>query len=193
MVRGGVVRRWARRTGLLALVGLAAAGVYAGWAYANGNLHTVVEGELYRSATLPAEQLRDLIASRGIRTIINLRGPSEDAHWYREEAKIAEEHGVRLVDLTWSARRELTDEQVKTYLATLADAPRPILVHCRSGVDRTGLASAIYLAVVKKADEFTAETQLSLLFGHISLPFLPFYAMDETFERLEPSLGYPNS
>ncbi|MGA0562253.1 dual specificity protein phosphatase family protein [Ancylobacter sp. VNQ12] len=193
MARGGQMTRWARRVGYVALLGLAAAGTYAGWAYANGNFHTVVEGELYRSATLPSEQLRDLIASRGIRTIINLRGPSEDASWYREEAKIAEEHGVRLIDLTWSARYELTDEQVATYLATLADVPRPILMHCRSGVDRTGLASAIYLAAVKKADEFTAEAQLSVLFGHISLPFLPFYAMDETFERLEPSLGYPDS
>lgn len=193
MARGGRMARWARRVGYVALLGLAAAGTYAGWAYANGNLHTVVEGELYRSATLPSEQLRGLIASRGIRTIINLRGPSEDASWYREEAKIAEEHGVRLIDLTWSARYELTDEQVATYLATLADVPRPILMHCRSGVDRTGLASAIYLAAVKKADEFTAEAQLSVLFGHISLPFLPFYAMDETFERLEPSLGYPDS
>jgi len=170
-----------------------AIGAYAGWAYANGNVFAVVEGEFYRSATLPPAQLRNFIATRGIRTIINLRGPSEDAAWYREEAKVAEAYGVRLIDLAWSARRELTDEQVTTYLATLADVPRPILVHCRSGVDRTGLAAALYLAAVKKADEFTAETQLSVLFGHISLPFSPFYAMDETFERLEASLGYPDS
>ncbi|MBB3772867.1 uncharacterized protein (TIGR01244 family) [Angulomicrobium tetraedrale] len=189
----GRVRRWVRRVMGLGLTGFLIVGSYAGWAYGNGNLHTVLDGELYRSATLPPEQLREVLATRGIRTIINLRGPSEDSAWYREEAKIADAAGVRLVNLTWSARRELTDEQVRDYLATLADVPRPILVHCRSGADRTGLASALYLAVVKKADELTAESQLSLRFGHFSLPFMPFYAMDETFERLEPQLGYPRS
>lgn len=186
-------RRWARRLAGLGLAGLLTVALYAGWAYANGNLHTVIAGELYRSATLPPEQLREVIASRGIRTIINLRGPSEDSSWYRDEEKIAEAAGVRLVSLSWSARQELTDDQVKAYFAALAEVPRPILVHCRSGADRTGLASALYLAAVKKADEVTAESQLSLRFGHIGLPFMPYYAMDETFERLEPRLGYPKS
>lgn len=192
----GVRKRWApwRRWslgiggGLLALVG-----AYAGWAYVTGNVHTVVAGELYRSATLSSGRLRDVIESRGIRTIINLRGRAENSAWYRDEARVAGEADVRLIDLRWSARRGLTDEEVATYFQVLADAPRPILIHCFSGADRSGLAAALYLAQIKKAGELTAEFQLSLLFGHISLPFAPFYAMDETFERLEPWLGYEGS
>lgn len=184
---------WRRRLTRGCAVGLVLVGLYAGWAYANGNLHTVVEGELYRSATLQPERLREVIRSRGIRTIVNLRGHNEHSAWYREETRIAGETDVKLIDLPWSASRELTDAQVAAFFEVLADAPRPILIHCRSGADRTGLAAALYLAAIKKVDEFTAELQLSLLFGHISLPFAPFYAMDETFERLEPSLGYPDS
>lgn len=183
-------RRWAQGLGggALLLVGL-----YAGWAYASGNLHTVIEGELYRSATLSPDRLQQVIESRGIRTIVNLRGRAERSDWYREEARIASGAGVRLIDLRWSARRELTDEEVATFFEALADAPRPILIHCLSGADRTGLAAALYLAQIKKASEMSAEMQLSPLFGHIGLPFAPFYAMDTTFERLEPSLGYPDS
>ncbi len=184
---------WRRALAALAGGGLLLIGLYAGWFYLNGNLHTVVPGELYRSGTLAPDRLREVIESRGIRTIINLRGRAEARDWYREEARVAGEANVRLIDMPWSAQRELTEQQVAEYFRVLADAPRPILIHCRSGSDRTGLAAALYLAAVKKADEFTAELQLSPLFGHIGLPFAPFYAMDETFERLEPSLGYPDS
>ncbi|WP_428030545.1 tyrosine-protein phosphatase [Ancylobacter sp.] len=169
------------------------AGSYAGWAYATGNVHTVVEGELYRSATLSPGRLKDVIDSRGIRTIINLRGRAENSGWYRDEVRIAGEAKVQLIDLRWSARRELTDEEVATFFKALENAPRPILIHCLSGADRTGLAAALYLAGIKKASEMSAELQLSPLFGHIGLPFAPFYAMDETFERLEPWLGYTGS
>jgi len=68
-------------------------------------------------------------------------------------------------------------------------AQKPILIHCREGADRTGLASALYLAAIKKAGEAVAEGQLSIRYGHISLPFIPEYAMDRAFETLEPSLG----
>ncbi len=189
----GGLNVWKRRLTRGCAAGLVLVGLYAGWAYANGNLHTVVEGELYRSATLQPERLREVIQSRGIRTIVNLRGRNESSAWYREEARVAGETDVKLIDLPWSASRELTDAQVAAFFEVLADAPRPILIHCRSGADRTGLAAALYLAAIKKVDEFTAELQLSPLFGHIGLPFAPFYAMDATFERLEPSLGYPGS
>lgn len=189
----GRLNIWRRRLTRGLAGGLVLVGLYAGWAYANGNLHTVVEGELYRSATLSSAQLQEVIESRGIRTIVNLRGRNEYSAWYREEARVAAETNVKLIDMPWLASRELTDAQVAAFFKVLADAPRPILIHCRSGADRTGLAAALYLAAIKKVDEFTAELQLSLLFGHISLPFAPFYAMDETFERLEPSLGYPDS
>lgn len=189
----GGLNVWKRRLTRGCAAGLVLVGLYAGWAYANGNLHTVVEGELYRSATLQPGRLREVIQNRGIRTIVNLRGRNEASSWYREEARVAGETDVKLIDLPWSASRELTDAQVAAFFEVLADAPRPILIHCRSGADRTGLAAALYLAAIKKVDEFTAELQLSPLFGHIGLPFAPFYAMDATFERLEPSLGYPGS
>lgn len=187
------LRDVARAALWLVMAGSGAAALYAGITVAQGNFHTVVEGELYRSATLSSAQLDAALVGLKVRTIVNLRGASPDQAWYREEARLAKEHGASLIDLSWSARRELTDAEVAEFMARLADAPRPILIHCRSGADRTGLAAALYLAAIKRADEETAESQLSLWFGHIALPFTPFYAMDETFERLEPSLGYLDS
>ncbi|MBS7538103.1 tyrosine-protein phosphatase [Ancylobacter lacus] len=189
--RTGRLRAWSRGLAFALLALLLPAGGYAGWYYLTGNVHAVIEGELYRSATLSPGRLTDVIATHGIRTIVNLRGAAESQAWYREESRIAAAAGIRLIDLPWSARRELTDAQVATFLAEMKDAPRPVLIHCRSGSDRTGLASALYLAALKKADEVTAEAQLSLRYGHFGLPFMPYYAMDATFDRLEPSFGYP--
>ena len=68
----------------------------------------------------------------------------------------------------------------------LRDAPKPLLIHCRSGADRTGLASVIYQAVIKGMDEDRAESQLSLRFGHFSVPVLSqAWPMDQTWERIE--------
>lgn len=63
-----------------------------------------------------------------------------------------------------------------------------------SGADRTGLTAAIYLAAIAGAGEHEAEKQLSIRYGHIGIPFVSrAYAMDETWEELEPWLGFNGS
>ena len=53
---------------------------------------------------------------------------------------------------------------------------------------------ALYLAVIKGASESEAEGQLSLWFGHFSVPWLSdAWPMDQTWERMEPGLGFGTS
>ena len=95
-----------------------------------------------------------------------------------------------MIDFPMQADRRLDLKRAAELVAILRTAPRPILIHCRSGADRTGLASVIYLARIAKVDEETAERQLSLRFGHVGIPFLsPAYAMDESWEALEETAG----
>jgi protein tyrosine/serine phosphatase len=72
-------------------------------------------------------------------------------------------------------------------------AEKPILIHCKAGSDRTGLAAALYVAAVAKGGERKAEGQMSIAYGHFGIPFSPTYAMEETFEAIEAELGFPNS
>ncbi|MFD2031462.1 tyrosine-protein phosphatase [Ancylobacter dichloromethanicus] len=52
----------------------------------------------------------------------------------------------------------------------MKDAKKPILIHCQAGADRSGLASALYLAAIKKnSAEAEAEAQLSIRYGHFFL------------------------
>ncbi|ESR23964.1 hypothetical protein N177_2733 [Lutibaculum baratangense AMV1] len=100
---------------------------------------------------------------------------------------------MRLVDYPISAKHQLSPKQVNEILDILRSLDGPTLVHCMSGVDRSGIVSAFYLADVAKAGEVTAELQLSPFYGHIPLPFSPFYAMDLSFEAVEPLFGYVGS
>ena len=53
--------------------------------------------------------------------------------------------------------------------------------------------AALYVAAVARLGEGPAERQLSILYGHLSIPFSSAFAMDRTFEALEPSLGFAGS
>lgn len=151
-----------------------------------GNFATVVPGEVYRSNQPTAADIAAYSSRYGIHTIVNLRGRQEKAGWYAEEAAAAKRLGIGLIDFPMMADRQLDAEAAKKLISILKDAPRPILIHCRSGSDRTGLASVIYLAKIANVDEEAAEQQLSVRYGHIGIPFLsPTHAMDESWEALE--------
>jgi protein tyrosine/serine phosphatase len=183
------IRRLVRRTGTVIACGLLLGGAYLGWLQLTGNFNTVVAGEFYRSGQLSAAQIADYTNQYGIKTIINLRGDNTGRVWYDEEVREAKRENIAHVNFGISARRELTAEQATTLVVIMKEAAKPILIHCQGGADRSGLASALYLAAIKKANQATAERQLSIRYGHFSLPFIAEYAMDRTFEAFEGSLG----
>lgn len=175
-----------KRTSITLAICAVVAGGYFGFLQLTGNFHTVVAGEFYRSAQPSAGQLQRYVKSHGIRTVINLRGASESAGWYSDEVAAARELGVWHIDFRMSASTMMTREAADQLLAIMKDAPKPILVHCQAGADRSGIASAIYSRGVAGKDEETAERQLSMYFGHIGIPYLSSaYAMDKSREMLE--------
>jgi protein tyrosine/serine phosphatase len=182
------------RTVSAALLGIVALGcIYLCALQLTGNFNTVVAGEFYRSGQLTAAQFANYAEKYGIKTIINLRGENTGASWYDSEINVTRRLNVAHVDFRMSARRELTATEAATLIALMKEAEKPVLIHCQGGADRSGLASAIYLAAIKRADEATAERQLSVRFGHLSLPFIAEYAMNRTFKALAPSLGFRGS
>lgn len=178
--------------GVILIAGLSVGG-YLGALQLTGNFHQVVAGQLYRSAQPTAEDIAYYAKTYGIRTIINLRGDNNGSSWYDAEIAQAKTLGITHVDFGMSAHRELTQPEAATLIAILERAEKPVLIHCKAGADRSGLASALYVAAVAKLGEAAAEEQISIRYGHISLPVSAAYAMDRTFEALEPWLGFPSS
>jgi protein tyrosine/serine phosphatase len=184
-------RKINRRFALIALMILVASPVFAGGAYLgvehlSGNFHEVDPGQLYRSGQLTAEQLRDYTKRFGIRSIVNLRGRSDKAAWYRDEVAEAKALSLTHVDFKMSASKELSLARADELEKILRDVPKPVLIHCQAGSDRSGLASAIFMNRLRGIDLEKAEGQISLYYGHFGIPYISrAYPMDETWEKLE--------
>ncbi|TCU17526.1 tyrosine-protein phosphatase [Rhizobium sullae] len=177
----------------LALITLAVIGLYLGYLQLSNNVHAVVAGQVYRASQPSPDELKELVKDYDIKTVLNLRGNENGKAWYDDEVATAKSLNLNHIDFRMSASKELTIEEGSQLMAIMASAPKPLLIHCRAGADRTGLASAIYVAGVAKLGEIAAESQISLTYGHLSLFFIGAYAMDRTFEKLEPMFGFLNS
>lgn len=96
-----------------------------------------VSQELYRSAQ-PAESGLTSAKSLGIQTVLSLQLVSLDnALEANEQTGLTLEH-VPMVP--WN----VTETELLLALEVIRDAPKPILVHCLHGADRTGLVIAMY-------------------------------------------------
>ena len=170
------------RIGIVA-VGLTAGscGAYWGAIQYQGNFHTVEEGAFYRSAQLGKDELQAAIREHQIRSVLNLRGAHPGQAWYDGELAVSQAFGVAHYDYALSAHRFVTREQIVEVLGIIRDAPKPLLVHCKSGADRTGLVSALYRFAGEGASADQADRELSLVYGHFPYLASRSKAMDDSF------------
>lgn len=177
-----------------ALIVLVATIGYLAYLHASGNFHVVAPGKVYRAAQMDGQALVRWHREHGIASVLNLRGRNDGSDWYETERAVSDRLGIKHLDFRMSAQAELDQPEVEALLAVMRDAPKPMLIHCMGGADRTGLAAALYVAGLENGGEDAAERQLSLTYGHVGVPWLSkAWAMDTTWERIEPWLGFPGS
>ena len=164
-------------------VGLTAAaiGLYWGILQYQGNLHAVSVGVLYRSAQLSEAETRWAVRAYGIKSVLNLRGAHAGQPWYDEEVAAAGALGLAHFDYPLSAKRLVTSQQIEDILDIVRKAPKPLLIHCKSGADRTGLVAALYRFSETGASAAEADRELSLLYGHFPYLTSRSVAMDDSF------------
>ena len=146
-----------------------------------GNFHPINPGEAYRSAQLDQDELKYYIRKFDIRSIINMRGKENGKSWYMEELKTCRNLSVRHFDIKFSPKKAPSPRRTLELLRLFRIVPRPVLIHCQAGADRSGLAAALWKVVIDGAPKSVAREQLSIRYGHI--PFGPTQVLDAFFEN----------
>ena len=127
------------------------------------NMDEVAPG-VFRSNQPGRRRLRQL-ARDGVKGVISLRGPNRTPAFVLEEA-YCERFGLEMHVAELQARKPPLTENVIDLIETFRRVPHPFVMHCKSGSDRAGLASAIYLLAIENASLEEARKQLSMRYLH---------------------------
>jgi protein tyrosine phosphatase (PTP) superfamily phosphohydrolase (DUF442 family) len=169
LARSGLSRaRW--HLGMASIILALACAVGLCWVFRRplfqGNRGIVDPGRVFRSAQ-PTTELDRLIRDYQLNSILNLRAGSQADWWYEAEVSTAEANGLAFYDLPLSATRRPRRQELLKLIDVFQDCPYPLLIHCKSGADRTGLASAVYCLVRRREAPAHARLAFSAEFGHI--------------------------
>lgn len=127
------------------------------------NFAKVSDG-VYRS-NQPSPARMKWLKARGFRTVLSLRG-DKPISFNLLEREAATELGITLVSIRLYARRVPSVETLVALEELLRTLERPLLIHCKSGADRAGFASALYLLAIENRPVSEAAKQLHWRFLH---------------------------
>lgn len=128
------------------------------------NLHKISD-KMYRSSQ-PAPYQIKRFAQSGLKTIINLRGLRDCGSYYLE-MDACRTHGVELVNFRVKSREAPDKDVLHSAKRVFEEIEYPALMHCKSGADRVGIASVLYLFLHEGKPLAEARKQLSLRYGHM--------------------------
>lgn len=116
----------------------------------------------------------------GVRTIINLRG-GFDGSFYALEKEACARLGLKLVNFTVASREVPSVAQVLGAKKLFAEIEYPALMHCKSGADRAGVMSVLYMHFRQGRTIREAMDQLGFRYLHVKQGKTG--VLDYTFER----------
>lgn len=102
---------------------------------------------------------------RGIRSILNLRG-ADDFSFHLFEKEACDQLGITLINHKCYARHLVYTPELMPLFDIFDRIEKPFLLHCKSGADRAGLVSALWLLDQEGASIAEAKAMLSWRFLH---------------------------
>ena len=128
------------------------------------NSHEIAPGAWRSFQPSPARLKR--WARKGIKTVVNLRGDKPSAALFLEEEACVK-NGLILENFRVYSREAPSREIIAGARALFDRIAYPALFHCKSGADRVGVMSVLYLFFREGRPLDEALKQLSLRYGHI--------------------------
>ena len=105
------------------------------------NFHKVNEN-IYRSGQPSEDEFKSLYTFNEIRSVLNLRENNSDKDEI-DSVNARREKKIKLYEISLDTGN-ITEEDLYKILTVIRDAPKPLLIHCWHGSDRTGCAVAAY-------------------------------------------------
>jgi protein tyrosine phosphatase (PTP) superfamily phosphohydrolase (DUF442 family) len=119
---------------------------------------------VWRSNHPPPERFA-AIKALGVRDVLSLRGIGGNPSILLEKEACAAQ-GITLHGIALQARAAPSRAAIAELIAQFRALPRPFLMHCKSGADRAGFASAVYLMVIMGEPVQRARRMLSARYLH---------------------------
>ena len=141
------------------------------------NFHKVCD-EVYR-ANQPSPAHLKSYRDKGIKAVLNLRGFAQQSYALFEEDS-CKKLGLELISVPLSSSSAPQPEKLLEIIGIMEKIPKPFVLHCKSGADRAGLVSALYLIVIQKLSVAEAKKQLS--FKYLHLDFTKTGILDYIFD-----------
>src|ERR1700679_3075558 len=101
-------------------------------------------GVAARSRQLRPFAMRIIARHEGVKSVINLRGQNPKKKWWQREKAVCEELGIAHYEARLDSKKIATREMLLDLLSAFDCAPKPFLVKCQGGADRTSFAAALY-------------------------------------------------
>jgi protein tyrosine phosphatase (PTP) superfamily phosphohydrolase (DUF442 family) len=124
-----------------------------------------VSAQVWRSAQPTPGDLKRF-KKRGLKSVICVRGGRAFGAWPLER-EACERLQIHLRKVSIRAREAPRKEDLLGLIDQFESVEYPILIHCKSGADRTGFATAVYLMSVEGRSPDEALAQLALRYGHL--------------------------
>jgi hypothetical protein len=109
------------------------------------NFHWIERDDAARASQAYLGLLGPFLSSNGLKAVINLRGAHPKVAWWRYESETCAQLGVTHLDVTLNSRRLPLRRMLVSLFDAFDAAPRPLVVKCAGGQDRTSLAAALHV------------------------------------------------
>ncbi|MCK8784583.1 sulfur transferase domain-containing protein [Roseomonas sp. NAR14] len=130
------------------------------------NWGVVESGRVYRSNHPLPWQLDRARRRLGLRTVINLRGTRPGLGSEELSREAAARLGLAHHYAPFESRGAPHRDRILRLAELFEAVEEPVLLHCKSGADRAGLAAALWL-LLRGRPLAQARAQLSLRYGHV--------------------------